>query len=232
MPDTFHSPVLAGLDEDQLYLLMDRAVPRRLETGDILFLAGEEAARVYVLASGILKFTARDGEGRETILGLAVDGDLVGEVAALDDLPQPLDAIAATPCKLLGFEAELLTKLVAQSPRAAMELATSLARRTRWLAEAARERTSEEVPARLAGRLLDLAELLGRVRGEAIEIEMPLAQRDLGRLAGMCRESACKTLRDFKSKGVVDYRGRRLRILRPALLETIRCEGRGAIPSR
>ena len=96
------------------------------------------------------------------------------------------------------------------------------------MSDTAVERTSSEVPARLAGRLLDLADLLGTVRQGAVEMELPLAQGDLGRLAGMCRESACKTLRRFKSQGLLDYRGRRLRILRPDALErwSSRCKHR------
>jgi CRP-like cAMP-binding protein len=79
---------------------------------------------------------------------------------------------------------------------------------------------------------LDLAELLGRQRGDAIDVDLPFPQRDLGGLAGMCRESACKTLSRWKSEGTVDYQGRRLRILRPDVLYRIRCAGRGAGPSR
>ena len=221
-----HCPVFAALSAGELARLMRRAVPRKLEPEDILFLAGEGAERVYMLESGVLKFTARDGEGTETILGLAIEGDLVGEVAAVDGGAQPLDAIAATDCTIVGFETELLQELVEGNNAAALELAKMLAHKTRWLASAALERTSGEVPQRLAGRLLDLADLLGRMHGGTIELELPLAQKDLGRLAGMCRESACKAMREFQAQGLLEYRGRRLRIHRPDLLHKIRCAGR------
>jgi hypothetical protein len=42
----------------------------------------------------------------------------------------------------------------------------------------------------------------------------------------MCRESACKTMSKMKKQGVIDYKGRKLRILRPDVLEKIRCAGR------
>jgi CRP-like cAMP-binding protein len=210
---------------------MRRAVPRHLSPGDILFLAGDGPERIYVVNTGVLKFSARDGEGAETILGLAVEGDLVGEVAALEDTLQPLDAVAATASDVVGFETEMLLELIRANNDAALEVARALAQKTRWLASAALERTSGELPQRLAGRLLDLADLLGRVKGDAIELELPLAQKDLGRLAGMCRESACKTLRHFQSEGLLEYRGRRLRIHRPDLLHKIRCAGRARVES-
>ena len=217
------SPVLDALPPARRDVLLERAVPRRLEEGDILFLAGERNARVHLLTSGVIKLVARDGDGNETILALSVAGDLVGETAALDGLPQPLDAVAAIGCELVGFDADDFVGIVGESGPAALELARTLVARSRWICDTALERTSQEVPARLAGRLLDLADLLGRMRDGAIEMDLPVPQADLGRMAGICRESACKTLRRLKRNGVVDYEGRRLRILRPDLLERIRC---------
>ena len=236
------SPVLDSLRPHDRTRLLDRCVPRLLRPGERLYLAGERARRAHLVTAGIIKLTARNPEGDETILCLAVPGELIGEVATVDGLPQPLDAVAATRSEVVGLDADLLLEVLGDNPGAALELARLMAQRARWICDTALERTASAVPARLAGRLLDLADILGRVERGAIEVELPLAQADLGRLAGMCRESACKTLRRFKAAGLVDYRGRSLRILRPDALERIRCGGRsgdlrvtaepGAGPSR
>jgi CRP/FNR family transcriptional regulator, cyclic AMP receptor protein len=223
--------VIDSLSSSGRERLLDRAVARRLSPGEILYLAGEHERRVHVVVRGVVKMTARDQQGAETILCLAVLGGFCWDVAAVDELPQPLDAAAATSVTVVGLDADLFVEIVFASPRASLELSRALAARTRWICGTALERTTGEVPARLAGRLLDLADLMGRVRGTSIEIDLPLAQRDLGRLAGMCRESTCKTLRRFKSQGMLDYEGKRLRILRPDALERIRCAGRVARPS-
>lgn len=220
------SPVLAALPAADRARLAERAIPRRLEPGDILFLAGERSSRVHVLARGLMKLSARDGEGRETILGLAVTGDLVGEMPAFDDLPQPLDAVASAPSELIGIDSDVLRETLSRHPEACLELARALTSRTRWVCQTALERTSAEVPARLAGRLLDLADLVGTIDGGAIELGVPMPQSDLAGIAGMCRESACKTLQKFRHRGMVEYRGKKLRILRPDLLERVRCGAR------
>jgi CRP/FNR family transcriptional regulator, cyclic AMP receptor protein len=221
------SPVLDRLSHQDRALLLDRAVRRHLAPNERLYLAGDRARRAHIIASGLIKLVARDGEGRETILCLALVGEVTGDTAAIDGLPQPFDAVAATHTDVLGFDADLFIEVLKRNPAAALQLSLSMAERLRWIYEAALERTSSEVPARLAGRLLDLADILGHVDGGAVELELPLGQGDLARLAGMCRESACKTLRRFKAQGLVDYRGRRLRILRPDALERIKCAGRG-----
>lgn len=226
-----YSSVLEALPSPARRRLWERSVARSLEPGEFLYLTGDEAERVHLVTDGVMKFTSSDGNGRETILGLAVPGDLVGELAALDGLRQPFDIAAVTHCRVVGFDPVALIDAVSSTPGAAVRLAAVLATRTRWICDTATERAAGEVPARLAGRLLHLAELLGRMRGGTIEMDLPLGQGELGRLAGMCRESVCKTLNAFRAQGVVDYRGRRLRILRPDALELIRCEGRGGAPA-
>lgn len=203
--------------------LLDRSVERRLEPGEILHLAGDRPDRVHLIVEGVVKLSLRDSEGEETILGLAPAGTVVGDIGAIDGRSQPLDAVAATTVVARGVDATLFVQAVFADPRTALELSRAQAARTRWLTETALERTSGEITARLAGRLLDLARMLGTRTGDHIHLELPLGQRDLGKLAGMCRESTCKTLRRFKAQGVVDYEGRRLRILRPDTLMMMRC---------
>jgi CRP-like cAMP-binding protein len=220
------SPVLEALERGAQDLLLDRAVSRALRPGQNLFMAGDPATRAHIVTDGVIKLSARNSEGRTAILGLALPGELVGEIAALDGRPQPLDAVAATRAQCLGVDAEALLSVMTRNPTAALVVARALASKARALYASAAERTTGGAPARLAGRLLALAEVLGRVTDGAVELELPLPQEDLGGLAGMCRESACKTLRTFKRAGLLEYRGRRVRILCPEALERIRAAGR------
>lgn len=225
------STVLDPLAPAERERLFGRAVPRTLAAGEALCFAGEAPRRVHLVTGGVLKLVGRDLDGNQTILGLCVAGDLAGAAEALGGGAAPYDHVAATPAAVLGFDAVLFAQVLARDPAACLALVRQLARRVQWLCEAAQERSSAHVPARLAGRLLDLADLIGRRRESYIELELPFPQRDLGGLAGMCRESACKTLRRWKSQGTVDYEGRTLRIRRPEVLRAIRCAGRGGAPS-
>jgi CRP-like cAMP-binding protein len=215
--------LLDGLSDADRTRLLDRAVPRHLELGEILHIAGDKPDRVHLVDAGLIKLSVRNSEGDETILALAPPGTVVGDLAVIDGGPQPLDAVAAIRSVVTGFDGRLFVELMTGNPRSARDLARMQAARTRWIAETALERTAGEVSARLAGRLLDLGRMLAPHHTDVIEFELPVGQRDLGKLAGVCRESTNKTLRRLKAAGVLDYQGRKLRILRPDTLRMMRC---------
>ena len=225
------SPVLSALSDRDHRRLVDRAVPRTIAQRQPLFFAGEKCEHVYVVLDGIVKLCSRDTSGAETILALVAAPDLAGDIGALEGT-HPTDGIGASRCHVLALDAELFLEVVTSNGAASRELTRSLAARWRRMSEVALERTTGEVPVRLAGRLLELAEVCGHMKSGTIEMQLPLAQEDLGRLAGMCRESTCKALRKFKRAGVVDYKGRRLSILRPDVLRKLTCAGRDATPFR
>ena len=204
--------------------LMERSVVRNLDRDDVIHLAGDPVDRVHLVEEGVVKLSLRDSEGEETILGLTTPGGWIGDIGAIDRKPQPLDAIAATNCVVRGVDAGLFVEIVFKEPAAAVALGRQQTQRTRWFIETALERTSGEVGARLAGRLLDLGHMMGRASDDdTITLDLPLGQRELGKLSGMCRESVCKTMRKMKRDGVLDYRGRTLRILKPDSLQMMRC---------
>ena len=180
----------------------------------------------YLVRSGMLKLIGNSASGRESIICLAFPGEIVGEVAAFDGRPQPLDVVAATRSELLPISAQALVSALLEVPGAALAAGALMARRTRWMCDTAVERNIRYAPARLAGRLLGLAQHCGAGIGEPIDIRLPLAQSDIGKLAGMCRESACRALKSFQEAGAIDYRRSQLNILDPQVLEQFRSTDR------
>jgi CRP/FNR family cyclic AMP-dependent transcriptional regulator len=211
-------PFLAHIPSDDRIKLTERAVARRLERGAILYLTGDPRGRTYLLTSGAIKLVARDDRGHESVLGMALPGDLLGAESAVDGLPQPTDAIAAMRSTVIGLDTAALAAAIERDGRAALALARVVSQRLRWTYSSVLERRGLDAAARLAARLLELAEAVGERADGTGEVELPIVQTDLAGLAGICRESACKALGVLKRIGAIDYRGRRLRILRPDLL--------------
>jgi CRP-like cAMP-binding protein len=223
-------PVLAALPPELRTRLLERAVPRRLETGEALWLAGS-SDRLALLIRGLLKLSARDAAGAEVILRLAWPGELVGELLPGATPPPCADAIAAAPSSVLVFDVELAEEALRCSPEALSAQASILSSHLRSAYRKVLEHSTANSLSRLAGVLLDLAEATGEIRDGVIEMELPVGQVELGRLVGSSRETTCKGLSRLRRKGIVDYERRRVTILRPELLRAIRCGERASTPS-
>jgi len=223
-------PLLAALSDEEKHLLWRRSYSLESTPGEYLIVGGDEPTKVFLLFEGLVKLVAYNQDGHQSIVGLVGAGDVVGLAAAIDGKWQPVDAIAVGHCRSMVVEAEQFLRVVMANPLAGDVLVQTLARNVRWLYDTAMERSRSSGSVRMATRILELAELLGQPSSDGIRIDPPIPQRDLAALAGMCRESANKTIGVFKRAGAIDYEGRTLRILRPDVLERFRCAARDARP--
>lgn len=226
-----YSPVLSALPEAERRRLLRLSSLRSYQPRDRVVLAGERTDKVFLVSDGLVKIVDPDGAGRETIVALALIGDLLADAEAIEGRPPFFDGVACTACSILALDRQEFVTAVATHPAAALALARTSAERAHAIARNAMDRTQGNTTTRIASRLIDLAEILGRMRGGVIELELPMSREELGHLAGMCRESATRALSSLRSQGALEFNGREVKILRPELLELIRCEERVAEPS-
>lgn len=225
MDDQISSSLLDALDPSDRSYVLGSGVRRRFTRNTYVLHAGDPARSVHLVLSGAFKLELCDPQAAQTILGVAVEDDLIGEIAALDGRPEPFGAVCVLPGETFAVDSLTFNKVLQRNPSAALEVTRTLAWRTRAYARTTFERCHASVGSRVASSILDLADSMGRMKDRTIEIEMPFAQGDLAHLAGTSRESVCKTMNHLRAKGVLTYRGRRVKILRPDLLERLRCGG-------
>jgi len=72
---------------------------------------------------------------------------------------------------------------------------------------------------RFAKKLVELAETLGRQKGNTTVIDLSLTQTDLASMVGATRESINKELRILRKKGLIQTEGNRILIYNLDLLK-------------
>ena len=82
------------LAEGDLHALAERAVERRLARNEVLFVAGDEAAGLFVVASGALRAFREGVDGREQVIHVERAGATIAELPVFDMGP-PLAQILA-----------------------------------------------------------------------------------------------------------------------------------------
>ncbi len=120
-------PIFAALDKQALRILAIGAESRSLQSGAVLFYAGELADGGYLVQEGTLLLEPGTfAEGNEIIVG---PGTLIGELALLTDMVCQATAIAKEPVTVIRISRSLFRKMLEGYPAAAVTLRDIMAKR-------------------------------------------------------------------------------------------------------
>jgi len=118
-------PTLAALGKQALRVLAIGAEIRHLQSGAVLFYAGELADGGYIVQEGALQVEPGGG-GAEYTIG---PGTLLGELSLLSDAVSPVTAIATEPTVVVRISRNLFRKMLEGYPAAAKRLRDMMAGR-------------------------------------------------------------------------------------------------------
>jgi CRP-like cAMP-binding protein len=129
-------PPLAALGKQALRILAIGAETRHLQSGAVLFYAGELADGGYVVQEGSLLLEPGTlAEGNEITVG---SGTLIGELALLTNTVCQATAIAKEPTVVVRIPRNLFRKMLEGYPAAAEKLRNSMTERLQaWSKELA-----------------------------------------------------------------------------------------------
>jgi CRP/FNR family transcriptional regulator, cyclic AMP receptor protein len=200
--DTITSvPFLAGLPEAAISGVIANAAIRRHPANQMILLENDWGGSVYFVLSGWLKIRTYNADGREITLNIVGRGEIVGEMAALEQAPRSTDVLSLTPVTIANIPAEDFVRLISTEPQAGMRLAQLMARRLRQVNRRLRLRESNSA-SRVADTLLFLVEGQGKTSTKGVEIPN-LPHRELSSMSGLARETVTRVLTKMEAAGLI-----------------------------
>ena len=171
-----------------------------------LFLEGSIPRGVFCLNSGKIKIFARGEEGKEQIIHVASDGDVVGFRAMFSGEPYKVSATTLEECNICFIGKEDFLNLVDTNVTLRngimKELSSELAERATFITNMAQKSVRE----RLAAALLLLQDIYKK---EMIN----LTREDLANFVGTATETLIRLLKDFKEENIIRTYARKIEII-------------------
>jgi CRP-like cAMP-binding protein len=192
------------LDEPAAARIRQLGQPRTFVTGDVLVAEGTESDELLLIISGRAKILTPSPSGREAMLGVRGPGDLIGDVSAIDGRPRSASVIALERVTAAAVATSQFVSLLEAEPAVALSLLRSLAHRLRDADDKRRQHAGLDATARVASRLVELAEM-----GEVV----PLTQEDLSGWTGASLEATAKALRTLRDAGVIVTGRKRIEVV-------------------
>lgn len=121
-----------------------------------------------------------------------------------------MEALVPSVFCLLGWEA--FEEVVRRNPEAGLRLSRVLADRIGVLEERLAELAHKEVPDRLAGAILRLAEGEGVMGPEGVRLPTPYTHSQLASMIGANREATTRAMSAWRERGVLEIRDRRVHV--------------------
>ena len=194
-------PFLDGLPEASLIPAVAHAAIRKHPANQMILLENDWGGSVYFVLSGWLKIRTYNADGREITLNIVGRGEIVGEMAALEQAPRSTDVLSLTPVTIANIPADDFVRLIENEPLAGMRLAKLMARRLRQVNRRLRLRESNST-SRVADTLLFLVEGQGKTSEKGVEIPN-LPHRELSSMSGLARETVTRVLTKMEAAGTI-----------------------------
>ncbi|GGY16821.1 catabolite gene activator protein [Streptomyces minutiscleroticus] len=176
-------------------LAPDRVRPAR----SVLLRQGDPGTHVILLVSGSALVTLTGPNGERTLLAVRGAGELLGELAVLDNQPRTATVIAAETCRIRIVPADLFLAYVEENDLLSCLLRHAIARVRE--SEAVRlELATASVPLRLASAL---SRLVDAASANASGVVVRLTQTELSEMIGASRNAVGNALKPWRERGWV-----------------------------
>ncbi len=202
------APLFSSLAERELKDLADFCVERRLGKGELLFMEGDEARGMYIIAEGAVKAYRESPSGREQVIHVERAFASFAEVPVFDDQPYPSSVAAEEDSVLLFIDKRDMKRLCLTHPAIALSALKVLAGRLRRCAALVEDLSLKEVDQRLAKFLLREGKMRGSSAGGSLRFHLP-ANTEIAAQVGSVREVVSRALARLQQRKLIDVDSRR-----------------------
>ena len=202
--------IFSNLSEPEIQKLENLFTLRNYPKGSMIILEEEYGDVVFIIKTGTIKVTRVNDEGREVILSLMGEYDIVGEMSIIDGESRSANVLAQEPCELYAIRSEDFLNILKNNFEVSFALMNELASRIRKSDQYIEALSLSDAEHRIGVSILNLAEELGVIRQGKVSINNLPFQQDIANMSGTSRETVSRILKLFEDKNMLTKVGHKL----------------------
>jgi CRP/FNR family transcriptional regulator, cyclic AMP receptor protein len=221
-------PLFGQLSQAAMEHLGSYMKRRSLLRGTVIFAKGDPCTGLMGVLAGAVKISVPSADGRDLVLSIMHEGDILGEIALLDGHSHIADATAMTDCELMVIEPRnFIIPFLRSQPDLSIQIIEILCSRVRRTTEQVEDVTLLNLPTQLAKTLFRLT---ADAEPPGSTPKIAITQREIGQIIGRSRESTNKQLRSWAKHGLVRLERGAVMVLHRDKLAEVAAQGFGSIP--
>jgi len=210
--------VFASLPDHVKEAFLNQMIVKQFKKGQNIFIEGTYPAGIFYIKKGKVKKYKTLNRGKEQIIYVCNDGELLGYAAYLSDERYSDSAAALTDASIGFISKEKLVRMLDQYDEISKMLMKNLSHEFGVLVNFIATFTQKSVRERVALTLLILHEKFKDDLDEENEVQIILTREDFANIVGIAVETLVRLLRDFKEEQLIRKQGRKITIINKAKL--------------
>ncbi len=209
--------IFGELNDSELGILSKYKCGNFYKKGQNLFFIGAPPAGIFCISSGKVKIYKLDSSGKEQIVRLTKDGDVVGYRSLISGERYSAFATTLEDSKICFIPKDIFFKLLESNSNLSFKVMKLLSQDLKAAENIVASMAQKTVRERVAEVLLILKEFYG-VEGDGKTLNISLKREDLASMVGTANESLIRFLSEFKQDKMIELTGRKIKILDQAAL--------------
>lgn len=205
--------VFRDMPDDDLHFLESKMIDRKYRKGQRIFLEGTLPVGVYYLKNGKIKKYKTNKDGKEQIINICNNGELIGYPSLLSEESYTHSTAAMEDSQVAFIPKNDFLNLVAKSIYLSGKLLKTLGHEFGVLVNSVASFAHHSARERLALCLLILREKYKIKSDDKAPVEINLSRQDLANMTGTTVETIVRLLHEFKNEKIIDTKGRKIKIL-------------------
>ena len=170
------SALFSRLPDEEIDAILAHAVIERFRAGTLIGAKGDPGSSMMAVLVGQVVISVLSVEGKQVVLNMIHEGEVVGEIALLDGKERSADMTASTNCELLVIERRSFLPLL-DRPALTKELLRVLCEKVRRTSEQVEDVLFLDVEARIAKALLRLMQNRNATPKPGARVVLRISQR-------------------------------------------------------
>ncbi len=216
-------PLFRELAPVQRERIAERTRQLRVARGDTLFHRGDPCLGMHLIVHGQVKLSFVSSTGVEKVIEFLGAGQTFGEAVMFLDMPHVVTATALADSLLLFIPKEAVFERIESDPGFSRGMLAGLARRLHQLVADVEAFSTRSGTERVIGFLMRDCSIADEgSEARPTEVVLPVAKGVIASRLNLTQEHFSRILHDLSAAGLIEVRGRNIRVPDPRRLRDYR----------
>ncbi len=207
-----YKSIFCDLKSEHLAVINEHKGCNIYKKGQTIFSEGFFPQGLFCINAGKIKISQASNNGREQIVRLTKEGDILSYRALLSGEKYSASAVALEDCNVCLIPKEIFFKVIESESSLSMQIMKLLSHDLGKAEHKMTDLAQKPVRERMAEALLFLKETYG-TESDGKTLSITLSREEIANVVGTATETAIRLLSEFKADGVIELQAKKIKII-------------------